>query len=132
MSAELTGAWTLLAAYIDGPGGERLDYLGPSPQGRIILDPSGWMVALLTANERTGDAAELFGSMLAYTGRFTADGASFTTHVDAAWVPAWVGTEQRREYVVDGDRLTVRTAPGPHPAFPGSEVVATLEWRRAG
>lgn len=129
--AALTGAWTLVAAFIEPPGAARFDYLGPDPRGRLILDPSGWMIALLTANERSGDAAALLGSMMAYTGRYTADAASFTTHVDAAWVPDWVGTDQRRTYALDGDRLTIRTAPGPHPAF-GVEVIGILKWVRAG
>lgn len=126
----LTGSWALVAAFIDVPGGERFDYLGATPRGRLILDPSGYMAALLTAGERSGDDAA--PSMLAYTGRFTADGASFVTQVDAASLPAWEGTAQRRDFVVDGDRLTIRTPPGPHPAYPGVEVSATLEWRREG
>ncbi len=36
--------------------------------------------------------------MLAYSGRFTADATRFVTHVDAAWMPAWVGTDQARDY----------------------------------
>lgn len=132
MTTDLHGAWTLLAAYIAPAGGARFDYLGPEPKGRMILDAGGSMTALLTAADRSGDAAALFGSMLAYTGRFTSDAASFTTHVDAAWLPAWVGSEQRRAYRIDGDRLTITTPPGPHPAYPGVEVSAVLEWRREG
>lgn len=126
----LTGTWTLLAAYLDLPGGGRFDYFGPDPKGRIIFDPAGSMTALLTAGARSGDGAALFGSMLAYTGRFTADGTNFVTHVDAAWVPAWEGSEQRRDYTIAGDRLTIRTPPGPHPAYPEADVSAVLEWRR--
>lgn len=131
-AADLIGSWTLLAAYLELPGGERSNYLGPDPKGRIILDPSGHMVALLMARERSGDRAELFGSMLAYTGTYTADDASFVTTVDAAWHPAWEGSEQRRHYVIAGDRLTIHTPPGPHPDHPGQEVSAVLEWRREG
>jgi hypothetical protein len=69
---------------------------------------------------------------MAYTGRFTVEGDSFVTAIDAASIPAWVGTPQTRQFVIDGDRLTIRTASGPHPAFPGVDVVGLLEWRREG
>ncbi len=130
--APLTGSWLLLAAYLGLPGGERVNYFGPNPTGRMILDPGGTMIVLLTRAERSGDPDALFGSMLAYTGRFVADATSFVTHVNAAWVPAWVGTAQTRHYSIDGDRLTIRTPPGPHPAHPGGEVSAVLEWVREG
>ena len=34
---------------------------------------------------------------------------AWVTAVDVAWNPAWVGTEQRRRFVRDGDRLQVST-----------------------
>ena len=128
----LFGSWTLVAAYVDIPG-KPLYYLGENPRGRLILDRSGWMCALLTARDRdAADPAALFGSMVAYSGRFTADATSFATVVDAAWVPAWIGTTQVRGYAVDGDRLTLRSALGPHPAAPDADVATVLEWRRDG
>jgi len=131
-AADLTGAWTLLSASMDLPGDGHVDYLGPVPKGRLVFTASGYMTALLMAGERSGDGGALFGSMLAYTGRFTADTTRIVTAVDAAWMPAWEGTEQMRHYTLDGDRLTLRTPPGPHPAYPGATVSAVLEWRREG
>ena len=130
---DLFGAWTLVAAYVDVPGAP-LHYLGEAPRGRLILDRSGWMCALLTARDRDAAAGPeaLFGSMIGYSGRFTADATSFATMVDVAWIPAWIGTTQVRGYVVAGDRLTLRSAIGPHPAAPGADVATVLEWRRDG
>lgn len=130
---DLFGTWSLVAAYVDIPGAP-LHYLGEAPRGRLILDRTGWMCALLTARDRDAAAgpAALFGSMIAYSGRFTVDATRFATVVDAAWLPAWVGTTQVRDYVVAGDRLTLRSAIGRHPASPDADAATVLDWRRDG
>ncbi len=129
-AAALYGAWTLVTAVVDA-GGERHDLYGPTPRGRLIVDPSGFMVALLSSGD---DAVSATGApvTMAYTGRVAIDGNRFVTTVDASSIAAWVGTRQGREFTIDGDRLTIVTARGPHPAFPGADVVGRLEWRREG
>ncbi|HYI82147.1 MAG TPA: hypothetical protein VEX11_02925 [Acetobacteraceae bacterium] len=44
--------------------------------------------------------------------------------------PAWEGTEQRRFFELDGDRLTLRTGVQEHPRFPGRAGVGTFTWTR--
>lgn len=126
--SELFGSWSLVAAFAD-TGSERHDIYGPAPRGRVIFDPSGRMSAVLSSGDHPVSATGAPLTM-AYTGRVTVDGDRFVTDVDAATIAAWVGTPQVRDYTIAGDTLTISTAPGPHPAFPGSDVVGQLEWRR--
>ncbi len=126
----LSGAWILVAAHLVAEDGTRSDLYGPAPQGSIVL-AGGRMTALL----KHGGAMPANGAapfMLAYTGRVTVGPETITTHVDTASNPAWEGTDQTRDYTIDGDRLMLRTPRGKHPAHPDGEVYGLLEWRRDG
>lgn len=123
----LAGAWTLVAAHMVAEDGTRADLYGPEPKGAIV-HAGGRMTALLKhGGAESADGVAPF--MLAYTGRVTVGADTLTTRVDAASIPAWEGTDQVRHYTLDGDRLTLRTPTGAHPAFPGP-VYGILEWRR--
>jgi len=74
--------------------------------------------------------AALFTSMAAYTGRWSIDDEKLMKHVDSAWNPSWVGTEQVRYYTFDGHTLSLRAAPIEHPACPGQTVIGYLDWQR--
>jgi lipocalin-like protein len=92
-------------------------------------------MALTTAEGRgpgEGEAerAALHRSMLAYTGRYRVEGDESTTTVDASWNEVWNGTEQRRRYRVEGDRLLVESAPGPSILFPGRTDHRVIVWER--
>ena len=43
------------------------------------------------------------------TGTYRIKGDRCITKVDVAWNPEWVGTEQARDFKIDGDRLQVLT-----------------------
>jgi hypothetical protein len=133
---DLVGAWRLEAAYfVAQDTGDRLDLLGTEPLGYVVFAANSRMIVLLTAGGRTPTAsssemATLFKSMIAYTGRWSIDGEKIVTHVDGAWDPSWVGTEQARYYTFDGRTLSVRTAPLDHPAFPGQKAIGYVDWQR--
>jgi hypothetical protein len=81
-------------------------------------------MALTTADNRSageGDVewAALYRSMLAYTGRYRVEGDEFITTVEASWNETWNGTEQRRRFLIEGDRLIVESALAPSICFPG-------------
>jgi len=88
---------------------------GASLLGRAIFEPNGRMIAMLVPSGRSeaasdADAAKLFRSMVAYSGRWSIDGEKFVTRVDMAYEPSWIGTEQVRHYAFDGQTLSLRTA----------------------
>ena len=130
----LIGDWRLVSwrGVVDG---RPHDLFGPHPKGFLLLTPEGRAMALTTAEGRgpgggEAERAALHRSMLAYTGRYRIEGDEFITAVDASWNEVWNGTEQRRRYRVEGDRLFVESAPGPSILFPGRTDHRVIVWER--
>src|SRR5215217_3750007 len=123
--SQLAGSWRVISAQTTmSDTGEVIDYYGPDPIGFGMFDGKGrWMIVMTTAgvSEPRTDAehAALFKRIGAYTGRFTLGGNRMVTKVDAAIMPSWVGTEQPRFLMLEGDRLTIRTAEQEIHQFPG-------------
>jgi hypothetical protein len=132
-ASSLTGSWQLVAfkrKFSDN--GDVVDVMGPDPRGIITLGADGRMSAIITASERSVEtpAADLYASLMAYSGRYTLDGNRLVTEVDVAWHPAWVGSQQIRYFDLEGDELHITTAEQTHPAFPGRLGRGILVWRR--
>jgi hypothetical protein len=131
----LVGNWRLVSWQVVADDGRAHDLFGPKPRGFLLLTPEGRAMALTTAEGRRageGDAerAALHRSMLAYTGRYRVEGDEFVTTVDASWNEAWNGTEQRRRFRIEGDRLFVESAPAPSILFPGTIDHRRIVWER--
>src|SRR5208282_2448402 len=80
-------------------------------------------------NPTEPERAELHRTMTAYAGTYTLEQGKVTHHVDISWNEAWTGTEQVRFFKLDGDTLTITTAPAKHPAD-GREGISILVWER--
>lgn len=124
----LIGVWKLLSFQSEFQDGRptRAMY-GEHPSGYIILTKEGRMMAVIEGENRKApstdaDRAELLRSLIAYTGRYRLQENKWITTVDAAWNPAWDGTEQVRSYSLVGDRLTVTSMWQPGTNFPGSPM----------
>jgi hypothetical protein len=131
----LVGSWKLVAYRIVVANEAPRAALGEHPNGYLILTPQGRMSALLTAGDRkfgSSDAerAELWKSMVAYSGEYRTEGNDFVTTVDASWNEVWNGTEQRRHYKIEADRLSIVTVPQPSPIYGGKTYYAELVWQR--
>jgi hypothetical protein len=113
--------------------GEVIDVMGPSPHGVLSISDDGYVTVVITGTQRAADdpPAELLASLMAYSGPCTIEAGRFTTHVDIAWHPSWVGTDQVRYFERDGDTLRISTAEQTHPAFPGRLGRGILLWRRS-
>jgi hypothetical protein len=111
--------------------GECVDTYGVDPLGYLVITDDR-MMSILTSRERTDkDAAALFETMMAYSGSCRIeDEARLVIKVDAAWHPAWVGSEQLRLFNVDGDTLSITTAWQTHPKFPGRMARGVLTAQR--
>jgi len=135
---DLVGVWRLVASYVLlEDTGERTELLGSEPRAYGIFEPGGRMMVIGHANDRipgtsTAAMAELFRSMVAYSGKWSIDGEKFVTVVDVAADPSWVGTVQVRYYTFDGQTLSLRTAPLELPSFPGRKAVVYADWVRDG
>jgi hypothetical protein len=114
-AAAITGTWRLVSYEVEvRASGRRFPAMGAHPTGYTIFSPEGRVWFMLTGDGRVpGDSdaemARLLETLIAYTGRYRIEGDDWVTEVDVAWNPAWVGTEQRRQFTLDGDRLAVLT-----------------------
>ena len=105
-----TGAWDLVSYQVRTPGGEIRQPYGDNPLGRISYDAEGHMSAQLMRRDRqnpaSGSSPTAFAS---YYGTYTIDEKAgiVTHHVQGAWLPSWIGTDQIRYYKFEGNRLTL-------------------------
>jgi hypothetical protein len=121
---KILGIWKLLSfeAEIQATG-QKEPVMGQKPTGYVIFTLEGRAMFILTGEGRKApktdkDRADLLNTIIAYTGMYRLEGDQWITKVDVAWSPEFVGTEQRRFFKVDGDRLQVLTTWGVHPNWP--------------
>ncbi len=138
MANELLGTWRLAEyAFTDAEGAVTRPW-GESAEGLVIFEASGQMSAQIMRPGREavpppgeGDAArpaeQAFRGYVAYFGSYEVDteAGTLSTRVTGALNPAMVGTEQRREFELAGDRLTLRT-----PQSGPRNVSGVLVWER--
>jgi hypothetical protein len=100
--------------------GERLNQFGEDPDGYIGYAPDDRMDAIFTRKDRITPAdavpteeegVQLLGTMVVYAGTFTLEAEKVTHHIDISWKQAWTGTDQVRFYTLDGNMLSITTAP---------------------
>jgi hypothetical protein len=127
----IVGVWKVIS-YVsrDEETGVETKPWGENPQGLLMYTADGYMSGVGTADGRTAPAgageklteerAKLFASMTAYAGRYTVESDRVIHHVDVAWNPAWVGTDQVRYVSFEGNTIHIRTP----------VIVSTVDGRR--
>jgi hypothetical protein len=65
----------------------------------------------------------------AYAGTYSIEGNKVIHHVLTAWVPTWIGTDQVRYFEINGNNLSIKTAPFTGP-ISGRQTVSTLTFVR--
>jgi Lipocalin-like domain len=131
----LVGNWKLVSWQVIAEDGRPQDLFGTAPSGYLVLTPEGRSIVLTTASGRKPGVddtsrAGLQRSMLSYSGRYRVEGSDFVTTVDISWNEEWNGTEQRRHYRIDGDKLFIESAPAPSMVFPGKTDFRRIVWVR--
>jgi len=140
-SQGVVGVWRLLSseATIVDEGKTEITAT-EKPKGYIILTPWGRMMTVCIGGDgdrkktptSQADFSELWKTMLAYTGKYRVEGDELVTKVDVSWYELWTGTEQRRQFKLEGDKLTIVTKPQPigtgHRA--NALVSCTVVWER--
>src|SRR5262249_53362857 len=138
-NGSLIGTWKLKSFVREiSATGERYNQFGEHPEGYLNYASDGRMYAIITAGNRIRPRGEmptdeerirLHRSMIAYAGTYTVTGGEVTHHVDISWDEGWIGKDQVRFYRLDGNILTIKTAPNRSPAD-GRESVGILTWER--
>src|SRR5690242_19192347 len=68
-------------------------------------------IASDAANPTDEHRVKLHQTMFAYAGTYTLEGDKVTHHVDVSWNENWTGTDVVRFYKLEGNTLTITTAP---------------------
>jgi hypothetical protein len=144
LAARLVGAWVLETYVAEDPDGTLREPFGPAPVGLLVCGADGLAVQVMDPRrprwerrvpeaERRADLTAGAEGYIAYAGRYEveADGGTPTVvhHVEISLVPNWVGRAQRREAVLDGDRLRLTAEPL---EVAGRTAIPRLTWRRDG
>jgi hypothetical protein len=131
----VVGVWKVVSYFTEELGtGKRTALLGEHPKGYLIYTPEGRMMVLGMREGRSPaktdeDRVNLLKTMLAYSGRYSIEGDKVTHHIDMSWNEALTGTDQVRYFKLEGDTLTIKTAPGKNP-ITGNESVSAVIWER--
>jgi hypothetical protein len=137
---KLVGSWKLISFHIKDSNGQTAYPFGKDAQGRLIYEPDGRMAVQLMNPNRPGFASDdpmvtseaevraAFGGYTAYYGTYSVnpDDQTIVHHIEAALLPNWVGTDQRRHFEFDGKYLTLK---GPL-LLGGVQGVVSLVWER--
>ena len=115
--------------------------MGDAPDGLLAYTATGTMIGIMGPDARprfatddvTGGSAEeqaqAFATFIAYGGRFDIDGDTVTHHVETSLFPNWIGTEQRRRWVLDESGRTL-TLTSPPLVLGGATRIQRLVWER--
>src|SRR6266851_4214512 len=134
-SDALIGTWKLVSWQVIVENGPPQNVFGSNPKGYLVLTREGRSIVVTTADIRKGgmgdaERAALHKSMLAYSGKYRVEGNDFITLVDVSWNEEWNGTEQRRHFRIEGDKLFIESAPVPSVMFPGKTDFRRIVWER--
>jgi hypothetical protein len=120
-SSAVIGTWKLLSYVREVLGSdERFNQFGDDPAGYLGYSQDGRMYAIFVRQHRITpsdvvptdeEGVKLLGTMVAYAGSFTLHDDRVVHHIDVSWNQAWTGTDQTRYYKLEGDILTITTAP---------------------
>ena len=136
----LVGSWKLVSFHSQDSSGQTAYPFGKDAHGRLIYEPDGRMAVQLMNPNRPGFTSDdplvtseeevraAFGGYTAYYGTYSVnpDERTITHRIEAALLPNWVGTDQRRHFEFDGKYLTLK---GPL-RLGGVQGVVSLVWER--
>jgi hypothetical protein len=137
---ELVGTYKLISStrkILDT--GEVKDTYGKQPSGFIMYGKDGRVMALIAYEERPKpenidkmtdqQRADLFRTMLAYSGTYKFDGKKVEHHIDVSWNEVWTGTTVIRDLKKEGDKLVYTTRAAPF-SSDGKMSVISLVWEK--
>jgi Lipocalin-like domain len=131
----LVGTWKLISSESIVENEAPQPTFGLHPKGYLIITREGRLMIIMTADDRKAgmsdaERAALHKTMAAVSGKVRVEGTDFIISVDVSWNESWNGTEQRRHFKIEGDKLFVDTAPGPSLLFPGKTSFGRLVFER--
>ncbi|GAB6853206.1 lipocalin-like domain-containing protein [Asaia astilbis] len=111
----LIGTWELVSYSVEERDTACLvPAMGEAPRGRVIFTDDDWVAFNLEGEGRVParndlDRAALLQTLVSYIGRFRIEGNAWITQIETAWVPEWVGSEQKRFVTIENGFADVST-----------------------
>jgi cytochrome c len=120
--------------------GEKINQFGEHPTGYLSYSADGRMYAIATSDSRVKprdanpadeERVKLHQTMFAYAGTYTLEGEKVIHHLDISWNEGShpPGTDMVRFYKLDGNVLTITTAPNKS-MVDGREGRGVLVWEK--
>ena len=112
-------------------GGHAVGLLTYTSDGRMmvmIVDSTRKPPAQPTATD--AEALGLYRTMLAYAGPYRVQANEVITHVELSWDQTLTGTDQKRFFKLEGNRLTITSTPLVSAFLGNQTTVTTLVWER--
>jgi hypothetical protein len=138
LQSSIVGVWKLSSfTRTDPRSGEVTNVWGEQPVGYLVYTKAGRIITFLVSTDRKApekpdptdsERAELFKSMIGYSGSYRVEGNKVIVRADASWIQSWTGIDRTQNADVRGDRLTI-TAIVKSPRD-GSEVHVSNVWER--
>jgi Lipocalin-like domain len=135
----LLGTWKLKSFVREVVAtGEKINQFGEHPDGYLGYSADGRMYGIGTSGNRARprnakledeERVKLHLTMFAYAGTYTQGAGKVIHHVDTSWNEAFTGTDQVRFYKLDGNTLTITTAPFESP-HDGLESFSVVVWEK--
>jgi Lipocalin-like domain len=135
----VVGSWRLLSWVQEDVESKAVQSVfGDNPVGVITYTSDGNMSVFIANPKRRpaggplptdAEAADLYRTMIAYSGTYSIDGNKVTHKVEVSWNQAWNGTDQQRLIEVKDNRLTIKSPTMVSP-ISGKESINTLVWER--
>ncbi|CAM02158.1 lipocalin-like protein [Saccharopolyspora erythraea NRRL 2338] len=123
-TTDLIGHWRLHSfVEFDEEGNPKESPLGGSPRGSLYYGADGYVSVHIM---RTDSAPPPAASYIGYTGRWRLAGDQVVHEVRIATDPTWPGSEQVRDFSLDGDELVL----GRTDTVDGEPLRARLVWHR--
>ncbi|MEO8098793.1 MAG: lipocalin-like domain-containing protein [Acidobacteriota bacterium] len=123
--SNIVGVWKLVSFEQNEPDGNISMPYGGEPIGRLTFDNAGRTSVFVMKEGRVAsvnstaaiatapveDLRQIADGFMSYYGTFELDPSTttLTTRVEAATIPAWTNTEQKRTYALSVDTLTLIT-----------------------
>lgn len=140
---QFVGDWKLLTFETQLSDGKTIEPYGKSPVGRISYNADGRMSVQIMGEKRRpfteadkakGTPEEALAALRAYEAYFGTYDIDESTgevihHVEGSLLPNWTGSDQRRYYKFDGDKLILSSGEVP---YNGMTVKGLITWKKMG
>jgi hypothetical protein len=139
MPESIVGVWNLAGIEFRSAPGQVSHPFGKTPSGMLVITRDGHLsLQVMDSRRPRFDSGDVLGATLeekasamrgfsAYSGTYDVKGNRLIIHVATSLFPNWVGQDEERTFMLEGDRLEIRTR---SVLAGGSEVSAVVIWRR--